>query len=437
MTRTARKLLLVGLILGAMLPAIAQDAPSPDLAAPHRHDRPDWAAALTPEEDALVAQLFLERLQAISALERGPDRARQAREIERRLQEKLSEFLAPEQVAGYRAGLPATLLHEPNAKLAAASADCDNGYSALEQACTKAVQAKDAGQADVSLHGNPDPNPISVNEYLAGSDLKKFACEARDFAAQARTNCQLADDAADRASLAISAAEQQMQLATASAQYCFAYFLHPNFAADAAALAAGEAKNFLEDGRDFETACFACCSPDLDAPVSVAAEATNASSIKITWQDRSAEDKFVVQKSVNGGAYGNIAIKNAGATQHVDTGGSPEANNRYRVAAQLTTCGLQGPWSSIPIVPKAPNNLTFTRSGNNVTLNWNDRSTLETNQEIWRKVGSGGWALIYTVAAHVETKPNIPLQNGLNRFRVRAKTSTGYSWYTNEVSVTK
>jgi hypothetical protein len=30
-------------------------------------------------------------------------------------------------VAGYRAGLPAALLHEPNSKLAAASADCDNG----------------------------------------------------------------------------------------------------------------------------------------------------------------------------------------------------------------------------------------------------------------------------------------------------------------------
>jgi hypothetical protein len=439
MTLRRRNLFLLALIVGSVLPALAQDAsnaPSSELSAPHRHDRPEWARELTPEQDALVGQLFLERLQAIAALDRGPDRARRAREIEKRLQEKLSEFLSPEQVAGYRAGLPATLLHEPNATAAVASASCDNGYSALEQACSKAVQARDAGQLDVNLHGNPDPNPISAQEYLEGTYLKQYACEARDIAAQARTNCQLADDAASRAAQAIPHAQQQAQLATASSQYCFTYFQHTNFAADAAALAASAAVGFLEDGRDSENACFACCNPDLDAPGSIDATATTATSIRITWQDRSNEDKFVVQKSVDGGGYVTIAEKNANATQHVDSSGSKDANNRYRVAAKLSSCGLQGPWSVIAIVPKSPNNLTYVRTGSTVTLNWNDRSSLETNFEIHRKVGTAGWTVLYPgIPANVETKTGVPLGSGSNRFRVLAKTSTGKSWFTNEVTV--
>jgi hypothetical protein len=430
---------LIALILGSILPALAQEAsvPSPDVAGPHRHPRPDWAETLTPGQESLLAQLFLERLQAIASLDRGPDRLRQVREIERHLQAKLEEFLTSEQLSGYRAGLPAIFVHEPNATSAAASVPCDNGYAQLEQACTHAVLARDAGAADYQFHKNH--NPISINDSLAGASLKQFACEARDIAAQARSNCQLADDAAARAATAIDTARQQQELAEASATHCFLYNGGEiNYEANAAAMYAEAAEGYLVAGRDLENACFACCNPDLDAPGSVTALATTASNIKITWQDKSNEDKFVVQKSVNGGAYGDIAVKNAGATQHVDTSGSPEANNRYRVAARLTTCGLQGPWSNIAIVPKAPNNLTYTRSGNYVTLNWNDRSTLETNFEIHRKLGTQGWTVLFpSIPANQETKSGIALQNGVNRFRVLAKTSTGKSWFTNEVSVTK
>jgi hypothetical protein len=139
---------------------------------------------------------------------------------------------------------------------------------------------------------------------------------------------------------------------------------------------------------------------------------------------------------VDGGGYVPIAEKGANATQHVDSSGSKDANNRYRVAAKLSSCGLQGPWSVIAIVPKAPNNLTYVRTGSTVTLNWNDRSSLETNFEIHRKVGTAGWTVLYPgIPANVETKTGVPLGSGSNRFRVLAKTSTGKSWFTNEVTV--
>ena len=414
----------IGIFVLAAAAAVAQGS-----------SKPEWAAQLTPEQEMLVGQLFLDRLHAIGVLERGPGRLRQAREIERRLQEKLAEFLTPEQLSGYRAGVPSILADEPNVKLATAGQLCNDGYAALEQACTQAALARDAGESDYAVHSGH--NSYSLLDRNAGRNLKQYACEARDIAAAARTNCELADDAAARADTAIAAARQQFQYAVAAADYCYNNEDGEiNYEANYAALYAEAAEDRLVIGRDAENACHACCSPDVDAPGTINGIAQGPNSIKVTWQDRSNETHFEVQRSINGGGYGTIATKPREVEQHVDGAGSAENNNRYRVRAVNQDCGLQGPWSVIAIVPKAPSNLTFTRTGNTVTLRWNDRSTLETNFEIHRKLGSQPWVLFQTVPAGTESKPGIALQPGVNRFRVLAKTPTGKSWFTNEVSVT-
>ena len=56
-------------------------------------------------------------------------------------------------------------------------------------------------------------------------------------------------------------------------------------------------------------------------------------------------------------------------------------------------------------------------------------------EQIQRKLGSQPWGLFLTVPANPESKL-VNLQPGVNRFRVLAKTPTGKSWFTNEITIT-
>jgi hypothetical protein len=90
-------------------------------------------------------------------------------------------------------------------------------------------------------------------------------------------------------------------------------------------------------------------------------------------------------------------------------------------------------------VPSAPSGLAATaNSATQITLTWNDRSSIETAYEIQRKTGAAGtYALIHTAAANATSYVDQTVVGGTRYFyRVRAMNGTVGSSYSNEASAT-
>jgi hypothetical protein len=76
-------------------------------------------------------------------------------------------------------------------------------------------------------------------------------------------------------------------------------------------------------------------------------------------------------------------------------------------------------------------------SESGATLEWQDNSSAEDGHEVWKRIGSGNWAL------HTTVGPNICLAEIINLaeytryyFRVRAYNNNGSSTWSNEISLT-
>jgi PKD repeat protein len=87
-------------------------------------------------------------------------------------------------------------------------------------------------------------------------------------------------------------------------------------------------------------------------------------------------------------------------------------------------------------VPAAPTNLSASRRGANVTLNWTDNATNETAQSIYMATGSGAFAKVTDVAASQTGVTLTGFGNSTYRFYVVAYNSAGTSAQSNTASVT-
>lgn len=179
-----------------------------------------------------------------------------------------------------------------------------------------------------------------------------------------------------------------------------------------------------------EDTCSTCCPP---APSATMAKATGAGTLRVTWNDNSLiESGFIVERSENGGGWVPISQPGPNVESDIDGGYSGASSFRYRVSAFNAVC-TSSP-SPIAIVPKAPTNLVgVVVSGATFKLTWTDRSNNETGFVAQKKAGTAPWGDNQSVGADMTTT-NVMLSPGANRFRVRAVSATGASWYTNEVS---
>jgi FtsP/CotA-like multicopper oxidase with cupredoxin domain len=177
------------------------------------------------------------------------------------------------------------------------------------------------------------------------------------------------------------------------------------------------------------------------APTAVAATVNSNTSVTLQWTDASViESGFVLQQSVNGGAFTQIgavvpSLDTTGATRAytqniVTTAG---ASYVFRVAA-VAPLGNSA-WSTTGTVvslipPAAPTALVLTPVGPQATLSWTDNASNETGFGVEVSVNGGAFTQVATVAAANATGASASYAytataTGSYTFRVRALGTAG------------
>ena len=148
------------------------------------------------------------------------------------------------------------------------------------------------------------------------------------------------------------------------------------------------------------------------APTGLAAALQAGPQVTLTWTDNATnETGYVVQRSVNGGAYATLATPAAhpgtGTMTYVDLTALPGNSYAYRVFAVngvIRSILSNTATVVVPPVPLAPSGLAAVlQVGPQVTLTWTDNATNETGFVVQRSVNGGAMATIATPAAHTGT----------------------------------
>ena len=182
--------------------------------------------------------------------------------------------------------------------------------------------------------------------------------------------------------------------------------------------------------------------------------------IVVTWNDNSInETSFVVQRSVNGTTWTNVATSAsplAGPNTHGPRSATDATSNAstaylYRIVA-LNSVGYGAEFPSLAVqsvsdpagvnAPAAPTNLTATaQAGPQVSLTWRDNATSETGFIIERATNGGVFGQIATAPARNSTGnvtylDTTTLAGNTYAYRVAAVNIAGTSASTNTASVT-
>jgi RHS repeat-associated protein len=172
------------------------------------------------------------------------------------------------------------------------------------------------------------------------------------------------------------------------------------------------------------------------APSGLTATVISSTQVNLAWTDNSTnETEFVVERS-DGTGFVALASIGANTTSYSDTTAISPTAYSYRVKA--VNSGSSSPYSNSVTLLAGPSNLSATViSSTRVDLAWADNSTDEANFVVERATGTGSFATLATLGANVTSYSNTTATAGTTySYRVKAKTSTASSLYTNPVTVT-
>jgi hypothetical protein len=188
-------------------------------------------------------------------------------------------------------------------------------------------------------------------------------------------------------------------------------------------------------------------------PTALAARIATATSVVVTWIDNASnETAYVVEASVNGGAFATLATINRNATLSAATGGTVTYNATvavgniysYQVHAITTKFGSTTPSTNAgPVtinvsVPLAPANVAAAAGAvaGSIVVTWLDNSSNESGFTVQRSLlnaagtAFGAWINVGTVAANVATITDTGRITGRTyRYQVRANSAAGNSAY--------
>ncbi|MCV6605587.1 MAG: fibronectin type III domain-containing protein [Porticoccaceae bacterium] len=180
-----------------------------------------------------------------------------------------------------------------------------------------------------------------------------------------------------------------------------------------------------------------------DAPSRLGAAQGAGSNVDLSWTDNSDdEDNFRIERREGGGSFSTLATASANSTSFTDTTSQPGTDYSYRVIA-VNSSGDSAASNEVNIslpdlAPSAPSGLSTSQgSGANVSLSWTDNSDNEDNFRVERRVGSGGFSALATLAANTTSYTDTTSVAGTSYgYRVIALNSTGDSPASNIASIT-
>jgi hypothetical protein len=187
-----------------------------------------------------------------------------------------------------------------------------------------------------------------------------------------------------------------------------------------------------------------------------ASAAATTTGVKVAWVDNSNnETGFIVDRSVNGGAYAQIGTVGANTTSYWDASTAAGTKYSYEVfaydstgdssAAVTNAVTTPGAATATPAVvnaattiPNGPYGLTATATGSSTTqLHWSRNSTNESGFYIQRETNGGSFATVGTVGTGVTSWGDAGLAAGTTYvYRVVAYNSAGLSGYSNTSTIT-
>jgi titin len=176
-------------------------------------------------------------------------------------------------------------------------------------------------------------------------------------------------------------------------------------------------------------------------PSGLTATAASATRVDLAWTDNSGnETGFKIERSLNGGAFAQVATVGANVTTYADTGVSGGNTYTYRVRAS-NAYGDSGYTATAAATtplppPAAPTSLT-TRviSKNQINLAWRDNANNETGYYVERSLNGTSWTRIATLGANTTSYASTGLTaNTLYYYRVQAYNTAGVSAYSNTAS---
>ncbi len=186
------------------------------------------------------------------------------------------------------------------------------------------------------------------------------------------------------------------------------------------------------------------------APTNLTATVLNGPQVRLNWTDNgTTETGFVVERSVNGGAFAQIAAPPArtgtGTVTYTDAAVVPGSTYAYRVKAMYGA--VSSPYSNTASVtlsslPAAPTGLTATAVEGNladtVTLRWTDNANNETGFTIQRSTNAGFTTNLNTssVGANTTSFRQSVAKRTTYYYRVRANNLAGSSGWSNVASIT-
>jgi subtilisin family serine protease/fibronectin type 3 domain-containing protein len=169
------------------------------------------------------------------------------------------------------------------------------------------------------------------------------------------------------------------------------------------------------------------------APANLTAVASSSSQMNLTWADASSNEAgFRVYRSVNAGAFTQVASLPAGTTSYTDSGLQPGTAYGYRITA-FNDVGESNP-AAITVttpgsVPATPGSLIATAvSASQVNLSWADAANNETGYRVYRSTAGSAYTLLATLAANATIYSNTGLIAGTSyAYRVTAFNASGES----------
>ncbi|MBN2790121.1 MAG: SUMF1/EgtB/PvdO family nonheme iron enzyme [Candidatus Delongbacteria bacterium] len=144
------------------------------------------------------------------------------------------------------------------------------------------------------------------------------------------------------------------------------------------------------------------------APSNLTIKQNDVSTFELNWADNSiGEEGFIIQRSIDGGAYSQIASLQANTTTYTDNSVSKNkslSDVSYRVMSFYGTYQSDYAETASEIDFPAPGSISYEKlSISSIKLNWSDNSLAETGFKIEKKIGAGSWAEYATVGANITT----------------------------------